>query len=365
MPIALPRLALTDIQKDLPKLNQWADQLAAYLQELNSGVKVALKNNQSIASGKVGGGSGTVTSITAGTGLTGGTITSTGTIALSTPVSVADGGTGTATPSLAAGTAIQVTGSWPDQTVASANFGASGASHSSGSVPDPGATAGTTRFLREDATWAVPSGSSGVTSLDSITGAISLHAGSNITITDNSPSAGDITIAASGGGGSSWTSVTMSSTAFTQAGSATFYLSSSPLIASVVAGNCIKVRALILSQSSSDYLAVGVANGTTSSAVSYSRQRGASQEGLFYYTNSSYTQISANTTGSQGNGYYLVEMWISFNSAGNVLSAVPNYGLGEYFSSSVNFVGSPVYLVVRSYLGSFSNIIAAWWQQIN
>jgi len=37
---------------------------------------------------------GTVTSIIAGTGLTGGTITSTGTVALSTPVSVANGGTG-------------------------------------------------------------------------------------------------------------------------------------------------------------------------------------------------------------------------------------------------------------------------------
>ena len=34
---------------------------------------------------------------------------------------------------------------------------ASGASHAAGLVPDPGATAGTTRFLREDATFAVPS----------------------------------------------------------------------------------------------------------------------------------------------------------------------------------------------------------------
>jgi hypothetical protein len=43
-----------------------------------------------VATGAVG----TVTSVVAGTGLTGGTITSTGTIALSTPVSVANGGTG-------------------------------------------------------------------------------------------------------------------------------------------------------------------------------------------------------------------------------------------------------------------------------
>lgn len=43
------------------------------------------------------GGSGTVTSITAGTGLTGGTITSSGTVALATPVTVAHGGTGAMT----------------------------------------------------------------------------------------------------------------------------------------------------------------------------------------------------------------------------------------------------------------------------
>ncbi len=39
-------------------------------------------------------------------------------------------------------------------------FVASGASHAAGAVPDPGSSAGTTRYLREDATWAtVPGGS--------------------------------------------------------------------------------------------------------------------------------------------------------------------------------------------------------------
>lgn len=37
-------------------------------------------------------------------------------------------------------------------------FGASGPGHAAGDAPDPGGTAGTTRFLREDATWQVPSG---------------------------------------------------------------------------------------------------------------------------------------------------------------------------------------------------------------
>lgn len=36
------------------------------------------------------------------------------------------------------------------------SFGASGTNHSSGFVPDPGPVAGTTKFLREDATFAVP-----------------------------------------------------------------------------------------------------------------------------------------------------------------------------------------------------------------
>lgn len=38
------------------------------------------------------------------------------------------------------------------------DFVASGASHKRGTVPDPGGSAGTTKFLREDATWAVPAG---------------------------------------------------------------------------------------------------------------------------------------------------------------------------------------------------------------
>jgi hypothetical protein len=48
-----------------------------------------------------------------------------------------------------------------DVTLAAVPMGASGASHAAGMVPDPGATAGTTRFLREDASWAVPAGGAG------------------------------------------------------------------------------------------------------------------------------------------------------------------------------------------------------------
>jgi hypothetical protein len=40
-------------------------------------------------------------------------------------------------------------------------FGPSGTSHAAGIVPDPGATAGATRYLREDGTWVVPAGGGG------------------------------------------------------------------------------------------------------------------------------------------------------------------------------------------------------------
>lgn len=94
-------------------------------------------------------------------------------------------------------------------------FVASGASHAPGGVPDPGASAGTAKFLREDSTWAVPptGGGGSVTSganfgtgtgqvfdsTDSTSTTLAfktIKAGSNITITNN---AQDVTIAASGG----------------------------------------------------------------------------------------------------------------------------------------------------------------------
>jgi len=48
-----------------------------------------------------------------------------------------------------------------DLTIAISDFAASGASHARGAVPDPGAVSGTTKFLREDATWQVPAGGTG------------------------------------------------------------------------------------------------------------------------------------------------------------------------------------------------------------
>lgn len=66
---------------------------------------------------------------------------------------------------IGAGTVTGVTGTAPISSsggntpdISIADFVASGAAHASGAVPDPGAAAGTTKFLREDATFAVPPG---------------------------------------------------------------------------------------------------------------------------------------------------------------------------------------------------------------
>lgn len=82
----------------------------------------------------VGGGSGTLPIATASV---------LGGVKIGTGVTVAADGT------------ISVTGGGADV------MKPSGTGHAAGLAPDPGATAGTTKFLREDATWAVPAGGGG------------------------------------------------------------------------------------------------------------------------------------------------------------------------------------------------------------
>lgn len=77
----------------------------------------------------------------------------------------------------------------------------------------------------------------GVTSLDSITGAITLVAGSNITITDNSPSAGDITIAATGGSGGGLVGLITPATIVTPGSSAGYTLYNAGATGLAVANN--------------------------------------------------------------------------------------------------------------------------------
>ena len=86
-----------------------------------------------------------------GFSVSGSPVTSTGTLAVTTSLSGIIKGNGSG---LLAATAK--TDYW-DTTV----FVASGASHAIGLVPDPGVTSGTTKFLREDATWQVPAGGGG------------------------------------------------------------------------------------------------------------------------------------------------------------------------------------------------------------
>jgi trimeric autotransporter adhesin len=85
-------------------------------------------------------------------------------------------------------------------------FGASGMSHAAGTVPDPGATTGNTRFLREDGTWSAPTtGANGVAAI--VGGTISGVSIDGAVIGGTTPGAGTFTtvaalapIAASSGG---------------------------------------------------------------------------------------------------------------------------------------------------------------------
>ena len=109
-------------------------------------------------------------------------------------ITIAASGLTTSATQIIAGTGL--TGGGPltaNVTLSAVPMSPSGPSHSLGYAPDPGATAGTGRFLREDATWAVPpSGSGGIvgtanyvpifTSASTIGNSVIYQNGSNIGI---------------------------------------------------------------------------------------------------------------------------------------------------------------------------------------
>jgi len=133
----------------------------------------------------VGGALGTPSSGTA-TNLTGLPLT-TGVTGI---LPVANGGNGTATPSLVAGSNVTITGTWPNQTIASTGSGGV-SSFSAGTTGLTPATA-TTGAVTLAGTLAVANGGTG-------TATPSLVAGTNVTITGTWPNQ---TINSSGGGGS-------------------------------------------------------------------------------------------------------------------------------------------------------------------
>jgi hypothetical protein len=118
-------------------------------------------------------------------------------------VAVANGGTGTATPSLVAGTNITITGSFPNQTINSTASGSGTVTSVAATVPSflsvsgsPITTSGTLAFTLASTP------TNGQLLIGNGTGFSysTLTAGSNITITNSS---GGITIASTGGGGTS------------------------------------------------------------------------------------------------------------------------------------------------------------------
>jgi len=117
----------------------------AYIRDLANTIWMPIGQYTGAADGilQTVGGLWSVITIGSGLSFSGGTLTATG-----------SGGTVTGV----SGTSpIVITGgASPTPNVTITDFVASGASHARGAVPDPGASAGTTHFLREDATWAVP-----------------------------------------------------------------------------------------------------------------------------------------------------------------------------------------------------------------
>ncbi len=95
-------------------------------------------------------------------------------------------------------------------------FGISGSGHGPGAVPDPGATAGSTRYLREDGTWSVPAGGgsgglgvgSGISSGAPLPGATADYnflQGSGTVLTDISGNGNDGTLGAGSSATPVWT----------------------------------------------------------------------------------------------------------------------------------------------------------------
>jgi hypothetical protein len=90
---------------------------------------------------------------------------------LAAPLPITQGGTGAA-DAASARTALGAAATTHQHSATDINAGVlnpvqlpmmvgSGTSHAAGAVPDPGASAGTTKFLREDGTWAIPAGGGG------------------------------------------------------------------------------------------------------------------------------------------------------------------------------------------------------------
>jgi len=133
----------------------------------------------------VGGALGTPSSGTA-TNLTGLPLTT----GVTGVLPVANGGNGTATPALVAGTNVTITGTWPNQTIASTGGGGGVTSFSAGTTGLTPATA-STGVVTLAGTLAVANGGTGTTTP-------ALVAGTNVTISGTWPNQ---TINSSGGGG--------------------------------------------------------------------------------------------------------------------------------------------------------------------
>jgi hypothetical protein len=153
-------------------------------------------------------------------------------------------------------------------------FGASGSSHAPGLVPDPGATAGTTHFLREDGTWVVPSGGSGSGTVNSgTTNQLGYFAAAGTTISGLTLGTGlsisGSTITATGGSGSG----TVNSGTTNQLG---YYAASGTAISGLTLGTGLSISGSTISASGGGS---GTVNSGTSGNVAYYSATGTAVSG--------------------------------------------------------------------------------------
>jgi len=145
---------------------------------------------------------------------------------------VANGGNGTATPALVAGTNVTITGTWPNQTIASTGGGGGVTSFSAGTTGLTPATA-STGVVTLAGTLAVANGGTGTTTP-------ALVAGTNVTISGTWPNQ---TINSSGGGGMTYPGVgiplstgTAWGTSYSTTGTGDVVLSTSPTLVTPLLG---------------------------------------------------------------------------------------------------------------------------------
>jgi trimeric autotransporter adhesin len=169
-------------------------------------------------------------------------------------------------------------------------FGPSGTSHAPGAVPDPGATAGATRYLREDGTWVVPASTGG--------SATNLAGGAAYTVPYQTAAGATSYLSSPTANGTYFlTEAPAASAAVAPAWTnAATYLSSPPAIGGTTPNTGAFTTTVITGSFNQNYASAGtlgnIQNNNASGIVGYSFLNAGGTQGIFGF-NTGYTAFSA------------------------------------------------------------------------